>query len=346
MKRLIATVIAIAWAVSAQAQEARCPWQQDDPTDEIGASRTQTPENVLESIRLVRTGEIFRLGHVYDEVTLGTPPFGRVFDVTVAPFSFPDEEDNSQSFYSGGVRASIGQIATQFDALSHAGHDLGYYNCFTHEDLGPDELGRVKKLGVENVKPFFTRAVLLDFVANSDVPKVTANGREIVADSYELTVADIEAVIAAQGVDGPGEGDVALFYTGWDSLFGVDNARHFNSPGIGSEAAFWLAERRIAMLGTDTQHSEAAVGGRSVELIDNPDALGREFGYIFNTAHLILITQNGIHLMEWMRLGELAAALAADSGGETNPYEFLFVFSPLPIKGLAGAPGSTAIAVR
>ena len=106
MKRLIASVLAIAWAVSAQAQEARCPWQQDDPTDEVGASRTQTPENVLESIRLVRTGEIFRLGHVYDEVTLGTPPFGRVFDVTVAPFSFPDEEDNSQSFYSGGVRAS------------------------------------------------------------------------------------------------------------------------------------------------------------------------------------------------------------------------------------------------
>ena len=47
-----------------------------------------------------------------------------------------------------------------------------------------------------------------------------------------------------------------------------------------------------------------------------------------------------------MRLGELAAAVKADVGGDANPHEFLFVFSPLPIKGLGGAPGSTAMAVR
>ena len=346
MKRLLFAFL-IAWVGTAQAAEDGCTWKQDDPNDQIGATRTQTPAKLLDSIKLIRTGEVYRLGHVYDEVTLGIPPFGRVFDTTVAGFSFPDEaEENSQSFYSGGVEASIGQIATQFDALSHAGHDLGYYNCFTHEDIGPDELGRVKILGVENVRPFFTRAILLDFVNHSDVPKVDFNGQQIVADSYTITVADVEAVLAAQGVDGPGEGDVVLFYTGWDALFGIDNERHFNSPGGGSEVATWLAERKIAMLGSDTQHTEAAVGGRSAELIDNPHLLGEEHGYIFNSLHFILITQNGIHLLEWMRLGELAAALKADMGSDPNPYEFVLVFSPLPIKGLAGAPGSSAIAIR
>ena len=345
MKRLLLAMV-IAWVGSAEAADKRCPWQQDDPEDQIGATRTQTPENVLESIKLVRTGEIIRLGHVYDEVTLGTPPFGRVFDVTIAPFSFPDEEENSQSFYSGGVVASIGQIATQFDGLAHAGHDMGYYNCFTHEDIGPDELGRTTALGVELVKPFFTRAILLDFVNNSDVPKVDFNGQQIVEDSYTITVADVESVLANQGVEGPGVGDVVLIHTGWDALFGIDNERHFNSPGIGSEVAWWLAEQGIAMLGTDTQHSEAAVGGRSTELLADPYLLGEEYGFIFNSAHFILITQHGIHLLEWMRLGELAAAVKADVGGDANPHEFLFVFSPLPIKGLGGAPGSTAMAVR
>jgi len=346
MKRLLFAVL-IAWVGTAQAAEDGCTWKQDD-NDQIGSSRTQTPEKLFEAVGLINKGEIYRLGHVYDEVTLGTPPFGRVFDTTVFPeFSFPDEaEENSQSFFSGNVVASLGQIATQFDGLSHAGHDLGYYNCITAEEIGPDELGRVQVLGIETVRPFFTRAILLDFVNNSDVPKVDFNGQQIVADSYTITVADVEAVLAAQGVAEPGEGDVVLFYTGWDALFGIDNERHFNSPGGGSEVATWLAERKIAMLGSDTQHTEAAVGGRSTELLENHYILGEEHGYIFNTLHFILITQNGIHLMEWMRLGELAASIKADMGSDPNPYEFAFVFSPLPIKGLAGAPGSPSMAIR
>jgi hypothetical protein len=74
-----------------------CTWQQRNPRDQVGATRTQTPERALEAIRLVRTGEIFSLGHVYDQALLALP-FGRVFELEVFPFSFPDEEDNSQAF--------------------------------------------------------------------------------------------------------------------------------------------------------------------------------------------------------------------------------------------------------
>ena len=325
-----------------------CTWQQRNPRDQVGATRTQTPEKALEAIRLVRTGEIFGLGHVYDQALLALP-FGRVFELEVFPFSFPDEEDNSQAFNEGVINASIGQVGTQFDALGHAGHDLGFYNCFSQSELGPNDSGELEKLGVENVRPFFTRAVLLDVVRHSDVPKMLVRGQQMVQDSYVITLADVEQVLDHEGVEPPREGDVVIVYTGWDSLFGVDNDRHFNSPGVGIEVAGWLAEKRIAMLGSDTQHSEAAIDGLSAELAADPDALGAELGFISNAVHFILITQNGIHLMEWMRLGHLADAINRDfrltSNDDPSPYEFLFAYSPLPIKGLPESPASP-LAVR
>ena len=343
-------------ACGVRAGEPACPWLQDDPTDEVGATRSQTPEKALQAIRLVRSGETFRLGHEYDEVTLGDPPpFGRVFDLTVTPFSF---SELSQSFHTGVLTAHIGQLGTQFDALGHAGHDLlGFYNCWSQQELGPNDLGQLERLGVENVRPIVTRAVFLDFVAHSTAPKLTLpDGHVLVADSYVITRADVEEVLRNQKVAGPGEGDVVIVYTGWDHLFGVDNERHFDSPGVGIEVARWLAKRRIVMLGSDTQHSEAAVGGRSTELVADPDALGPGLGFIFNAVHFILLTQNGIHLMEWMRLEHLASALLADHrpratrsrgaiGNGRTPYEFLFTYSPLPITGVAGSPASP-LAIR
>lgn len=327
-----------------------CTWDQRNPRDQVGATRTQTPEKVLEAIQLVRTGETFRLGHVYDQALLALP-FGRVFELQVFPFSFPDEEDNSQAFNEGVLNASIGQVGTQFDALGHSGHDLGFYNCFLQSELGPNESGELEKLGVENVRPFFTRAVLLDFVSQSgpSVPKMRVMGQRMVEDSYVITLADVQEVLDNEGIEPPGEGDVAIVYTGWDGLFGVDNDRHFNSPGVGIEVANWLANQKIAMLGSDTQQSEAAIGGLSTELADDPDALGAELGFMFGAVHFILLAQNGIHLMEWMRLGDLAEAISQDfelaSNDDPSPYEFLFVYSPLPIKGLPGAPASP-LAVR
>jgi hypothetical protein len=329
---------------------------QDDPMDEVGATRTQTPEKALQAIRLVRSGETFRLGHEYNKTTIGDPPpFGRIFDVTVTPFTFPEL---SQSFHSGIVNAHIGQLATQFDALGHAGHDLvGFYNCWSQDEVGPNDIGQLKRLGVENVRPIVSRAVFLNFVAHSSVPKVVlADGHVMVADSYVITRADMEEVLRNQKVAEPGEGDVVIVYTGWDHLFGVDNARHFNSPGVGIEVARWLADRRIVMLGSDTQHSEAVIGGRSTELVEDPGALGPGLGFVFNAVHFIFLTQNGIHLMEWMRLEHLAAALLEDHrpkaarsrgtiGTGRTPYEFLFTYSPLPITGLAGAAASP-LAIR
>ena len=359
MEKLLLIGLAAILGLAVQVAEANCPWLQNDPTDQIGASRTQTPQKVLKSIRLVKTGELFRLGHVYDETKIDPPPFGRVFDQAIFPFDFP--EVPSQSFNEGVLNASIGQVATQFDALGHAGHDtLGYYNCIPQSELegnGLPPIKRLEKLGVEHVNPFFTRAILLDFVNHSSAPKMVVGEKTLLVDSYVISLADVREVMRNQRVRRPGKGDVVLFYTGWDSLFGVDNDRHFNAPGPGIEVAQWLASRNVAMMGSDTQASEAVIDGTSTELVQDPDYFGPEIGFVSNAVHLILITQNGIHMMEWMRLEHLAEALledhdrkpsSASRGGlnrRSSPYEFLFVFTPLPIKGLAGSPASP-LAIR
>ncbi|HEX4487173.1 MAG TPA: cyclase family protein, partial [Terriglobales bacterium] len=53
-------------------------------------------------------------------------------------------------------------------------------------------------------------------------------------------------------------------------------------------------------------------------------------------AHQLLITKNGIYSLENLDLEQLAA---------DNVYEFAFIFTPLKLKGAAGAPGNP-IAVR
>ena len=53
-------------------------------------------------------------------------------------------------------------------------------------------------------------------------------------------------------------------------------------------------------------------------------------------AHQLLITRNGIYSLENLDLEQLAA---------DKVYEFAFIFTPLKLKGAAGAPGNP-IAVR
>jgi kynurenine formamidase len=329
--------------VASPASAETCPWKQADPTDDIGASRTQTPDKAMEAVRLVKSGKVYSLAHVYDKATIPRP-FERVFEPKLSVFDM-DEAGPSQMFSEGTLNGHIGQVGTQFDALGHGGHDLGFYNCILPDELGPDEAGLLRKLDAASVTPFFTRAVFLDFVHHSEVPKVDLQGSSIVENSYVITVSDIEHVLQSQNVAAPGRGDVVIFYTGWDELFGVDNDRLSSAPGPGVEAARWLAEKEVALVGADTMSIEAIDDAEGVEAKANPALLGQELGAIPFPVHFILITENGIHLLENMRLKPLADVLMASQASGESAYEFLFTFAPVPIKGMEGSPGQP-LAVR
>ena len=70
------------------------------------------------------------------------------------------------------LATEIGQTGTQFDGLGHIGIQMGkdgdknemrYYNGVTEQEMG--SAYGMKKLGIEHVKPFFTRGHLFDVEA-------------------------------------------------------------------------------------------------------------------------------------------------------------------------------------
>ena len=134
-------------------------------------------------------------------------------------------------------------------------------------------------------------------------------GVEMLGDNYEITVADLEGALQKQNMTLQ-QGDAVIINTGWGKLYGKDNGRYVKTcPGIGVAAALWLAAKDPMLLGADNW---------SVEVSPNPDK------QLSLPVHQIALVVNGIHLLENMKLDELAAK---------NVHEFAFIMQPLKIQG-------------
>jgi kynurenine formamidase len=285
------------------------------PDDQAGASNYMTPQKTLEAVQMIRTGRVYEIGQVYES---GMPMFGeRIFALRIPGSPSGGVFGDNQVVWNDEFLATeIGQVGTQFDGLGHIGvairgagnkDEIRYYNGFPATEVnGPNGL---KKLGIENVKPIFTRGLLLDIAG--------LRGR-MLNQGEEITVADLTAALQRQNItaDQIRPGDAVLLYTGWGSLWMKDNAK-FNGgePGIGVPAARWFAERQVSVVGADSW---------GVEAVPNPNAK------LAFPCHQELITKNGIFLHENLDL----AALAAD-----RVYQFAYVMTPLRIKGGTGSPG-------
>lgn len=315
MLRNVVLTVALVLAAGAQAQERWWP-SKHGAEDQAGASNLITPEKVKQAAGLVREGKVYPLARIYDGKM---PLFGsRVFALrATSGLAGGPLGDNRVIWNDDFLATEIGQVGTQFDGLGHIGIRTAegdrYYNGVRGEDLhGPEGL---KKLGIEHVKPFFTRGILINLEAYKG---------QMLDSGYEVTVEDLRGALQKQGFDAEkiSTGDVVLLHTGWGSLWGKDN-RRFNGgePGIGLAAARWLAGKGVAVVGADTW---------GVEVVPNPDAK-QAF-----PVHQELIARNGIFLHE----NVATEALAAD-----NVTEFAYSFAPMPIRGATGSPGN-ALALR
>jgi kynurenine formamidase len=289
------------------ADAARCPakW---GAGDQRGSGNHMKPETVLRAAKLIRTGEVIELGQVLSSTM---PFFGtRRFDVHTKR-TFMNPQANRRGSNEELVVGEIGQVGTQFDGFAHQTIGDSMYNCFKVGDAATRT--GFTELGVERVGTLMTRGVLVDIAA--------LKGVETLADDYEITARDIEQALARQKlVLQPG--DAILLHTGYGKLWGRDNARYVKaSPGIGVAAAEWLARQDPMLVGADNP---------SVEVSPNPDPK------VSLPVHQILLVVNGIHLLENMKLDELAAK---------RVYEFAFIVQPLKIQ---GGTGSTVapVAVR
>ena len=276
--------------------------------DQRGAANRLTPAKVLEASALIKTGTVSQLGHVYEP---GMPMFGtRHFSLRI-PQAFVMTGRNEAVYHDDIVSGELGQIGTQFDGLGHLGIGDRFYNGNLRSEFAKAE--GLTRLGIENVGAIVTRGVLVDVARFKGVERLDGG--------YEVTVADVQGALARQRVQ-IRAGDVVVLHTGWGSLWNVDNPRFVASaPGIGVAAAQLLADAEVVVVGADTW---------GVEVMPNPDP------DLAAPVHQLLIARNGIYLHENLD----TAALARDS-----VYEFAYVFSPLPLKGATGSPGSP-LAIR
>ncbi len=110
----------------------------------------------------------------------------------------------------------------------------------------------------------------------------------------------------------------------WDTFDAAEKAKRvaaFNAgePGFGMSACEYMAERKIILWGSDNWASEAVGKGFGGE---NPQPF---------ECHFRMMTKRGIWNLENLDFSQLVADKA---------YEFLFVWSPLKMKGATGSPGN------
>jgi len=290
--------------------------------DQAGASNWVTPEKIVSSLKLVEKGNVYELGQIYDNTM---PLFGnRTYALTIPglPTGGPFGNDNwiyNDEFLCG----EIGQIGTQFDGPGHIGVQVTmadgqvedvYYNGFTGTQLRAGGAGSygLQNLGIEHIKPYITRGILIDIAGLKEV--------ESLDHGYEVTVADVRAALKRQGMseDDIEDGDALFFRYGWSKHWTDPEKYNDDPPGIGFEVAQWIVERNASMIGADQW---------GTEVLHSPTEI---------PVHVELIPKNGIWNLENMRFDELV---------DDEVYEFVFVFTPIRFRGATGSPGRP-IAIR
>ncbi len=157
------------------------------------------------------------------------------------------------------VCGEIGQQGTQMDALGHFGFinapgetPIYFAGLTQSEVVGPTGLIR---LGIDQAEPIITSVVMLD------AAKYLNNGTAL-ALGYVITQADLEHILAAQGLARRGikAGDVVFIHTGYGAAWANSPSTYYTQgPGLSHDAAVFLASKEIVLVGLDNPFTDAAV---------------------------------------------------------------------------------------
>src|SRR5712691_6676657 len=294
------------------------PW---GPSDETGATNRVTPAVTKAAAAEVQEGKVIPMSYVLKD---GVPLFGSRFTKTIltattlAPGGALGE---NQLTYMEDTWLSQSHVGTHLDGLGHIGRKDCYFN---QTPMGKFiTQNNMTKLGLEHLKPFATRGVVVDMVkVYQQANKFKGNPackKPCLEKGTVITGADIQAGLKMYNVT-LREGDIVIVHTGWGDLFEQFRSENatYNSgqPGIGKDAANWLVSQKIVAVGSDNWAVEVIPGESPKEAF---------------IVHNILITDNGIHIIENVRT-DLMAAEAASTGRST----FFFSMTVPKAVGLTG----------
>jgi kynurenine formamidase len=203
---------------------------------------------------------------------------------------------------ASGVLTMMEHSGTHIDALCHQACDLVMFGGRPVKD---NETPRgFRELGAETIPPLLTRGVLLDVARAKGVPRLP--------EGYAITAEDLAQ--AAQGVSIQ-NGDVLLVRTGFGAVWD-DAPLCLKAAGIAKSGTLWAADHGVAAVGADNM------------AWDVPSERDPETGATL-FAHVYLLPQKGIYILENLYLEELSA---------TGRQEFGFICLPLKLKGATGSP--------
>ncbi|PYN37752.1 MAG: hypothetical protein DME01_04800 [Candidatus Rokuibacteriota bacterium] len=294
------------------------PW---GPNDQTGATNRVTSAVTKAAAAEIQEGKVVVMSYPLGD---GIPLFGTRFTKTIltattlAPGAALGE---NQLTYMEDTWLSQSHVGTHLDGMGHIGRKDCYYN---QTPMGKFiTQNNMTKLGLEHLKSFATRGVLVDMVkvyqAAGKFKGNAACKKPCLEKGTVITKADIEAGLKMYNVT-LREGDILIVHTGWGNLFEQYPAQNavYNSgePGIGKEAGKWLVTQKIVAVGSDSW---------GVEVIPGEDP---KEAFI---VHNILLTDAGIHIIENVRTD-----LMAEEADRTKRATFFFSMTVPKAVGLTG----------
>jgi len=277
------------------------------PADRRGALNNIAPAQVTAAASDVRRGRTVSLAAPVDSEVAPDNPDPAVHTMTV-----PGDRAgpaSGLSFAMDRVALNIhGNADSHIDALCHVIFDGALYNGI---DARAVTAAGATELSIEVASDGIAgRGLLLDIPRVRRVPWLEP-GDHVTAD-------DLTAAEGAQQVR-IGQGDLLFVRVGhrsrrralgpWDSA----TAR----AGLHPAALELLAERRIAVLGSDGNNDTAP---SAAEGIDFP-------------VHVLAINAMGLHLLDWLQFDDVVAVCE-----ELGRWSFLCVIAPLCLRAGTGSP--------
>lgn len=206
---------------------------------------------------------------------------------------------------ASGTLTMMEHSGTHVDALCHQANELRLFGGLLADSQ--ETPAGFKNLGVETVPALLVRGVLLDVCG--------FKGQTVLPAKYGITADDLTSCASAQGVELP-RGGVLLVRTGYGALWYGEEQVYLDAAGVSKSGTLWAAERGVIAVGADNM------------AWDVPDERDPETGATL-FAHVHLLTEKGIYILENLNLEELA---------RDRRWEFAFIAAPLKFRGATGSP--------